>query len=372
MENQTKTVKIYSRKIDGGKMKSLFLRYYPCYRDPETMKCRVSDSLGIYIYAKPENKTQRDHNERMLKVAEVARCRRYDEIVNERFGIIDQRKQNGDFIAYLQKLADKKNEKWQNVLKHFKVFCDGKCTFGEVTVDLCRKFMEYLDTEARNLKYPDHELHPNTRANYWSTFRHMLHVAARERKITENPNGFLDRIETIPTKREHLSLPELQKLADTPCDESALKRAFLFSCLTGLRKSDIKNLEWSNIQQYDNGVMYVTTRMQKTNEFVNNPISDEAYELLGEPGEGKIFADFKDKMLQAPLRKWLKAAGITKHISFHCARHTYGCLQLNNVTPLHVVQHMLGHKNITTTEVYAKMNDEQKMQTVSRITLKHD
>jgi site-specific recombinase XerD len=77
-------------------------------------------------------------------------------------------------------------------------------------------------------------------------------------------------------------------------------------------------------------------------------------------------------MLQAPLRKWLKAAGITKHISFHCARHTYGCLQLNNGTPLHVVQHMLGHKNITTTEVYAKMNDEQKMQTVTRITLKHD
>jgi integrase len=82
-------------------------------------------------------------------------------------------------------------------------------------------------------------------------------------------------------------------------------------------------LEWSNIQQYDNGVMYVTTRMQKTNEFVNNPISDEAYELLGEPGEGKIFADFKDKMLQAPLRRWLKAAGITKHISFHCTRHTF-------------------------------------------------
>jgi site-specific recombinase XerD len=60
------------------------------------------------------------------------------------------------------------------------------------------------------------------------------------------------------------------------------------------------------------------------------------------------------------------------HAPIHLTRHTYGCLQLNNGTPLHVVQHMLGHKNITTTEVYAKMNDEQKMQTVSRITLKHD
>ena len=369
-ENMTKTVRIFSRLTDGGKMRSLFLRYYPGYRDRSTMKIRFSDSLGIYIYAKPTTKQEKEFNATMERKAEIIRCRRYEEILNEKYGIIDKKQQKGDFLAYLQELANKHNEKWQNVLKHFKTFCSGKCCFGEVDVDLCRRFMEYLQNDARSLKYPDRELHTNTKANYWSTFRHMLHLAARDGKIMENPNGFLDRIEEIPTMREHLSLPELQRLAETPCDTPVLKQAFLFSCLTGLRKSDIKNLEWDNIQQYDNGTLYVTTRMQKTKEFVNNPISREAYELLGEPGEGKIFKEFKDNMLQAPLKRWLKAAGITKHISYHCTRHTFGCLQLNSGIPLHVVQHPMGHKNVTTTEIYAKMNSEAKMQSIDRIKLK--
>ena len=71
------------------------------------------------------------------------------------------------------------------------------------------------------------------------------HTAYRDHKIKENPNGFLDRIDIIPTEKEHLSQPELVKLANTDCKELVLKKAFLFSCLTGLRKSDVKALTWN-------------------------------------------------------------------------------------------------------------------------------
>ena len=74
------------------------------------------------------------------------------------------------------------------------------------------------------------------------TFRASIHTAYRDRKIKENPNGFLERIETIPTDKEHLSQNEVIRLASTPCSAPALKRAFLSSCLTALRKSDIKKL----------------------------------------------------------------------------------------------------------------------------------
>ena len=74
----------------------------------------------------------------------------------------------------------------------------------------------------------------------------------------------------------------LLRLASTPCSAPALKRAFLFSCLTALRKSDIKKLTWEEIQPYGSDcVMYVTTRMQKTKDIVHNPISEEALELIG-------------------------------------------------------------------------------------------
>jgi integrase len=97
---------------------------------------------------------------------------------------------------------------------------------------------------AHQLKHTEHTLHINSIAGYWSTFRAVLHTAYREHKIMENPNGFLERIDTIPTEKEHLSRQELVNLANSPCSSEVLKKAFLFSCLTGLRKSDIKQLTW--------------------------------------------------------------------------------------------------------------------------------
>ena len=232
----------------------------------------------------------------------------------------------GDFLAYFKMKADKKNCKWQHVYKHFNRFCIGKCTFEEINVDLCNRFREYLMTAPQTI-HTEHRLHINSIAGYWSTFRAVLHTAYREHKIMENPNGFLERIDTIPTVKEHLSRQELVRLANTPCEYPVLKTAFLFACLTGLRKSDIKQLEWTHIQPYGDGGMYVTLRMQKTKELVNNPISDEALELIGGSGTGKVFEGFTDKMTQTPLKNWLKAAGITKKISFHCSRHTHAGTQ---------------------------------------------
>ena len=120
------------------------------------------------------------------------------------------------------------------------------------------------------------------------------------------------------------------------------------------------------------GVMYVTTRMQKTKDIVHNPISEEALELIGYSPDkrGKVFPDFKDSMTQAPLKNWLKDAGITKHISYHCSRHSFACLQLDAGTSIAVVQRYLGHKNVATTEVYAKISDAQKRASVGCITLR--
>lgn len=369
MSNICKTVTLRTRKIKGGEQLSFYLDYYPGYRDESTMKVMRHESLGIYIYAKPKNQRERDYNDRMREKAEALRCRRFESIVNERYDFFDKEKMKGDFLAYFKMKADKKNCKWQHVYKHFDRFCIGKCTFEEINVDLCNRFREYLMTAPQTI-HTEHRLHINSIAGYWSTFRAVLHTAYREHKIMENPNGFLERIDTIPTVKEHLSRQELFRLANTPCEYPVLKKAFLFACLTGLRKSDIKQLEWTHIQPYGDGGMYVTLRMQKTKELVNNPISDEALELIGGSGTGKVFEGFTDKMTQTPLKNWLKAAGITKKISFHCSRHTFGSLQVDAGTSVYTVQHMLGHKNVSTTQIYANMADDSKRESVNRITLK--
>jgi len=215
MSNICKTVTLRTRKIKGGEQLSFYLDYYPGYRDESTMKVMRHESLGIYIYAKPKNQREKDYNDRMREKAEALRCRRYESIVNERYDFFDKEKMKGSFLDYFKDKAYKKNTKWENVYLHFKQFCNGKCRFDEINVDLCNRFREYLLT-AHQLKHTEQLLHINSAAGYWSTFRAVLHTAYREHKIQENPNGFLERIDTIPTEKEHLSRQELVNLANTP------------------------------------------------------------------------------------------------------------------------------------------------------------
>lgn len=202
--SKCKTVTLRKRKIKNGTQYSLCLDYYPGYRDNTTMKVITREALGIYIFAKPANQQERDFNARMMKKAEILRNRRYEAIFNENNGFFDKARMKGDFLAYFKELADRRNIKWQHVYKHFERFVGGKCTFEEVDVDLCRKFMEYLLNAPQTI-HTNQKLHINSAAGYWSAFRAVLHTAYRDRKIKENPNGFLDRIESIPTMREHLS-----------------------------------------------------------------------------------------------------------------------------------------------------------------------
>ena len=146
MSNICKTVTLRTRKIKGGDQLSFYLDYYPGYRDESTMKVMRHESLGIYIYAKPKSQREKDYNDRMREKAEALRCHRYESIVNERYDFFDRDKMKGDFLAYFKQKADKKNCKWQHVYKHFARFCNNKCRFDEINVDLCNKFREYLMT----------------------------------------------------------------------------------------------------------------------------------------------------------------------------------------------------------------------------------
>ena len=113
MSNICKTVNLYTRKIKGGKMLSYFLDYYPGYRDETTNKVLRHESLGIYIYAHPKTQREKDYNARLSEKAEALRCRRYEEIINERYEFFDRNKLNGSFIDYFKKYAGKKNSRYE-------------------------------------------------------------------------------------------------------------------------------------------------------------------------------------------------------------------------------------------------------------------
>ncbi len=362
------TVSLLRRPITNGRI-SLYLDFYPAIRNPETMKMTRREYLGIYIYAKPRNEMERDFNRQMLEKAEAIRCLRVTSLINDKFDFLDHEKMNGDFLAYFKKMCRKKYEKWDVVYAHFYNFVNGRCTFGDLTIELCKNFKEYL-MSAHQLRLTHRKISRNSAAGYYSTFRGLLKIAYRDKLIKENINDFLEKIEWEDVKKQYLTADELKRLAGTPCDIDVLKRASLFSCLTGLRISDILNLKWEDLEIAPDQGYCIRIRTQKTQTEAVLPISYEAIELCGEESTGKVFKGLTRSMVNYPLKKWIKQAGIEKNITFHGFRHTYATLQIASGTDIYTVSKMLTHRNVSTTQIYADLVSEKKRETVNRITLK--
>lgn len=348
---------------------SLYLDYYPAVRNPKTMKMTRREFLGIYIFDKPNDSAFKEFNELMLQKAEAIRCQRQIAILNDEFGLPDNSRKNADALSYFKEYAYEKGDKYTFVYAHFKNFVGGKCTFGNIDIPLCNKFRQYL-LSANQLKHTHRKLTRNAAAAYWRNFRGMLRKAYLDKYLKENLNDYLESIDEDDVHKEFLTADELKKLAATPCKINVLYRASLFSCLTGLRFSDVQNLQWENIMPASDGGYCMRIRTIKTGTDATLPISDEALELCGNRGTGKVFKGFTKSMTQYPLKEWILDAGITKPITFHCFRHTYATLQIAAGTDIYTVSKMLTHRNVTTTQIYADLVNAKKRETVNRITLK--
>ncbi len=363
-------VTLRKREYPSGKI-ALYLDFYPAIRDPCTMEMKRREYLGIYLMKSPRTAADRRNNATKMKQAEAIRAQREIALINEKFDFLDKTKGQMDVLKYFySKLLDK-DHKWRIVYEHFNDFVKGSCSFEEMTVDLCNKFREYLLT-ARRRKSKTLKLSQNSAAGYWSTFRAFLAIAYKEGYLKENINDYLEKIEVKETKREFLTMEELNYLAKTDCLYPVLKNASLFSCLTGLRLSDILQLEWKHIEDYPSGGKCVRIRTEKTDTEATIPISDQALKLCGEPSDGIIFKGLTRQLVNSRLKEWLRDAGIDKYITFHCFRHTYATLMIAGGADIYTVSHMLTHKNVSTTQIYADIVNEKKKAAAEIIKIKED
>lgn len=233
-------VTLRKRLLPSGKI-TLYLDYYPPVRDPKTNKMSRREYLGIYLVNKPRTQEEREANKAKLIAAEGIRSQREIGILNGANGFMDKGTPKEDFLAYYYSKLEGHNQKWIRVYDHFKAYCGGKCQMKDITVDFCNGFKNYL-LNTQQLRHENQKLSHNSAVGYWSTFRGFLNIAYRERKLSENVNDYLESIDAVDTHREFLTQEELQILADTPCVSPVLKAASLFSCLTGLRFGDIRDL----------------------------------------------------------------------------------------------------------------------------------
>ena len=275
-----------------------------------------------------------------------------------------------NFIKYFNHIAKERHKNssdsiiinWNRVYELLKIFAKSESIlFSQIDVRLMEEFRMFLLTAPQGGKKKG-TISQNTAATYFAIFKAGLKQAFIDGYLTIDLASKVRGIKEQESRREYLTNEELQKLAETPCDKPIMKRAALFSALTGLRHCDIQKLKWSEIQENGNHYRLNFTQ-QKTKGVEYTPISEQAYKLCGERKEPErlVFEDLPDpSWISKPLERWIKASGINRKITFHCFRHTYATLQLAGGTDIYTVSKMLGHTNVKTTQIYAKVINEKK------------
>lgn len=366
------TIKIRKRKIKGRER--LYFDYY--YKGQ-----RKTESLDFYLHlAAPGSKLtkeQQKENKNTLKTVEQIKAIREREYLAKKYDIDDLSKLNASFIEYFRSLVSKKTESagnqgnWNSCLLHLERYTNGfDITFARANQDWIQGFREYLESGARSKA--GQKLSQNTKASYFNKLKAAFKQARIDGIIKENPAEVVKGFKEAETDKAFLTADELKILAKADCKDEQLKRAFLFSCLTGLRWSDVTSIRWNHLEFSEDRGHFLVFKQIKTEGRQVHFISEAAVGLLGQRGEMNdlIFGGLTyGAHTNMKLKEWVYKAGISKDITFHCARHTYATLQLNSGTDFYTVSKMLGHKSVKNTQVYLNVIDKNKIDAANKIKL---
>lgn len=341
--------------------------YKPKRNDNGIIICKSESDREIMLYA---------DGIRKLRQKEYDNIDLYSD--TESLLVEQKEKSQENFIEYITKAATKRHAKssksiqinWGRTKEFLKSYAGDNLMFSQIDNKMAEDFKLFLLSAplGGNRKGT---ISRNTAATYFSIFKAALRQAFVDGYLTVDISSKIKGIPEQDSRREYLTIEELNTLASTPCEKEVLKRAALFSALTGLRHSDIQKLRWKEINIEDGSVkLHFTQKKTKGVEYM--PISQQAFQLCGEPRlpEQFVFEDLTDpSWISRPLKKWVESANIKKNITFHCFRHTFATLQLSNGTDIYTVSKMLGHTNVKTTQIYAKVVDEKKNKASEAIQL---
>lgn len=317
----------------------------------------------LHLYLIPErSRKDKETNRQTLALAEAITAKRLVEVRNGEYGF---RERSAVLLTdYLRRIASTKagstRRRYNAMLSIVKSYeRRTSMLVADITTAWFNGFTAYLDGAG---------LATNTRAVYISTLRYCINEAYREGLLQTNPIAGVRGAGYEETNRTYLTLDEVRRLADAPCENNVTKRAFLFGCLTGLRNCDIRSLTWSDVTQ-QGGYTRIIYKQAKTHGQEYLDISGEAASLMGERqrDDVPVFPLMHWSSVRRHLFSWAAAAGITKHVTFHASRHTFAVMMLELNTDIYTVSKLLGHRDVSTTQVYAHVLDKAKREAVAKI-----
>ena len=361
----------------GDKQTVRLVYWYGSYTENgKTKHNRQRETLDQFLYVNPKNRLEKQHNKEAEQLIEAIRAKRITEAASSQHGFADSTKEKVRFWWLFDHVMNSKvtaatskttRNHWRGCqLKLHEIWKDETLLLSQITEDDLKQVRQYFDTQAKtktgqSIKKP-------TASAYWNKFRQVMKYAYDKGYIRTDLLADIKTISVGPSERTYLTIEEVRRLVETPCRYDVLKRAFLFSCLTGLRWSDVFKLDWSEFGEL-NGVHRITFKQKKTGGLQYLDITQQAFNLLGDPAKsGRVFYGLRySTNSNVELLRWALSAGINKHVTFHAARHTFAVSLLSNGVDIYTVSKLMGHTQLKTTQIYSDIIDEVRKDAMHRI-----
>lgn len=343
---------------------------------------RKKENLNLYIWAHPRSQQERLQNKNTLQLAEKIRFEREQQFLEDREGYRLKKDKETNFLAYFKEKCESERFTYyvrKSVVQTYNRFIrflretpryskyDKFLHMETLTPELVLKFSEFLRANGKGEG-------PNKMYHY---FKRIVLDAMEDGLIRTNPcKGIVVKHDRQQLTKEILSPDEIKKLIATRYEEEnrEVQRAFVFSLFTGVRWCDVKLMTHGNVDMTTRTLRFNQKKVdgRSAHSAVVFPLSDDLVSLIGEPSQPY---DPKELIFKIPnystcnkhLKRWIRAAGINKWISWHCARHSFAVNVLDKGANIKTVSTLMGHCGISTTEKYLHVLDKQKMEAVDSL-----
>lgn len=403
LENKSKdNPKLEQRLLADGQI-SLYLEYYlgrestpvldtngnPVLYESGKMKgtpkykikhLRRKENLNLYLIASPRTPIDRNHNKETLQLAKKIRQEREQELLESKEGYRLKKDRKVNFLdyfqAYIYNYTKKDIRMMQIALQRFKDFLNDTPEYKkfasrikpeQISRDMIEAFTEYLQSRSVG----------EGAKSIYQRFKKVIKYAIEHDVMMKNPcTGIVIKVDEEILRKDILSPDEIQQLIATHYEHENpnIRRAFIFCLYCGLRFCDVKDLTFANVD-YSNKLLKFEqnkTKGHSANSGVIIPLNDGLLHLIGKPQQAEnnnslIFPLPSYEMCLKALKRWVKRAGINKHISWHCARHSFAVNILNNGANIKTVASLLGHSGLKHTEKYTRAIDSLKQDAINSL-----
>ena len=341
---------------------------------------RSKESLNLFLIANPKTPFDRNQNKETLQLAKKIRFEKEQELLEKKEGFRLKKDRQIDFLQYFQTYIDNYTKKDVRMLRialqRFKDFLNDTPEYTrfakgikpeQMDKDMMIVFTEYLQSRSVG----------EGAKSIYQRFKKVVKYAIDHDDMTKNPcNGVTIKIDDQILRKDVLSLDEERKLINTHYngENPNIRRAFILCLYCGLRFCDVKDLTFANVD-YSNRLLKFEqnkTKGHSANSGVVIPLNDGLLKLIGEPTneqskDSLIFNLPSYEMCSKAVKRWVKRAGIEKHISWHCARHSFAVNILNEGANIKTVASLLGHSGLKHTEKYTRAVDELKQKAINSL-----